>query len=243
MKETYYFLHDYHARHDFKIEKLLMEKGLEGIGAYWCIVEMLYENNGYLEFDYDGIAMALRTNKPLINDLIEKYKLFENDGTKIWSNSVLRRLEERRLKSEKARTSANNRWNKNANAMRTQCDGNAIKERKGKEKKVNIKAYVDFEKSTMTSWNSFCDKFPILSNIQEISDKRRLKLKKRFETKSFQDFQTILAAIEKQQFLLGKNDRGWKISFDWLIENDTNYLKVLENKYIQTVENKSRRLV
>jgi hypothetical protein len=51
------------------------------------------------------------------------------------SLSVEKRLNERSLKSEKARLSADKRWN-NANALQTQSEGNAIKERKVKENKV-----------------------------------------------------------------------------------------------------------
>ncbi len=91
--------------------------------------------------------------------------------------------------------------------------------------------YVDFEKSTIEAWNSFVDHFPILSKIHEVSEKRRLKLKKRYEQKSFRDFNKILECIKQQPFCLGENDRKWTVCFDWIIENDTNYLKVLEFKY------------
>jgi len=91
--------------------------------------------------------------------------------------------------------------------------------------------YVDFEKSTVTEWNSFCKDFPTLTSLKEISDKRRQHLKKRFEKESFRTFDKILEAIKEQPFLLGENDRKWTVSFDWLIENDTNYLKILERKY------------
>jgi hypothetical protein len=46
--------------------------------------------------------------------------------------SIEKRLNERKDKSIKASESANKRW-KNANALRPQCERNAIKERKGKE--------------------------------------------------------------------------------------------------------------
>ena len=53
-----------------------------------------------------------------------------------WSDSVNRRIFEREEKSEKARLSAKTRWNNanasknNANALRDESDGNAIKESK-----------------------------------------------------------------------------------------------------------------
>jgi hypothetical protein len=96
--------------------------------------------------------------------------------------------------------------------------------------------YADFEKSALSLWNQFCDKHPTLSKIREISESRRKHLKQRFQKQSFRDFSAILSAIEQQSFLINGNPNstkhaGWKISFDWLIENDTNYVKVLELRY------------
>ena len=54
MKDTFYFQHDYNARNDPKIIKLMRVHGLAGVGAYWCIVEQLYQNGGKL-------PMTLRT--------------------------------------------------------------------------------------------------------------------------------------------------------------------------------------
>lgn len=104
-------------------------------------------------------------------------------------------------------------------------------EKEKEEDKEKSRLYVDFEKSTLQDWNSFCDKFPVLSKIKEMTGKRRDKLKKRFEKESFRSFPIILNAIEDQSFLFGENNSKWRISFDWLIENDTNYIKVIEKKY------------
>lgn len=134
MKETYYFSHDYNARNDLKITRLRHKYGMEGLGVYWCLVEMLYEEGGYLMLsDSECIANELRTQCDTLKSIITSDDLFKNDGEKFWSNSVLRRLEKRHEKSQKASESATKRWD-NANAMRTQCDGNASK---GKERKGN----------------------------------------------------------------------------------------------------------
>jgi hypothetical protein len=122
-----------------------------------------------------------------------------------------------------------------------------IREDKIREDKINVSTttYVDWEQSTLTFWNSFCEIYPILSKIKEISGTRRKKLKARYGSASFKDFNKIIKCIEGQNFLLGKNDRGWKVSFDWIIENDTNYIKILENKYAdkQTVEDKVEKIL
>lgn len=139
MKETYYFSHDYNARGDEKIVRLLAKEGWEGYGLFWAIIEKLYEADGWIDEDYECIAFDLRTDSERINRIVNNYNLFVVGKQKICSNSVLARLRKRKGKSEQARQSANLRWNKrnksDANALRTQSEGNAIKERKGKENK------------------------------------------------------------------------------------------------------------
>lgn len=51
-----------------------MYEGLSGIGAYWCIIEMLYEDGGYLMLsECERIAFDLHVKKEFIEDLLEKY--------------------------------------------------------------------------------------------------------------------------------------------------------------------------
>lgn len=138
-----YFSHDYNARNDLNMKKLFMGEGLSGIGLYWCLVEMLYEKNGYIDLDYIPIiAFDLRTTEETVHRVIDNYELFCKNDTHFFSNSVLKRLEMRNEKSEKAKISANARWN-NANAMRTHSESNAIKENKIKEnKEKKIKKFI-----------------------------------------------------------------------------------------------------
>lgn len=137
MKQAYYFSHDYGARGDRRLQAIIMRHGIAGIGVFWCIIEMLYEENGYLPLsDCERIAFELRTQTEIVKSIISDFDLFENKDENFYSNSVLSRLNMRNSKSRKAQKSANSRWKKEyANAKRTQCDGNAIKERKIKEKK------------------------------------------------------------------------------------------------------------
>ena len=135
MKETYYFSHDYNARNDRKMQRLIMKQGVEGVGIFWCIVEMLYEEGGsMLLSECERIAFELRTDCERINFVLLESELFENDGKTFWSNSVLDRINKRKEKSVKAKESADKRW-AYANALRLECDGNAIKDSKPKETK------------------------------------------------------------------------------------------------------------
>jgi len=105
----------------------------------------------------------------------------------------------------------------------------SISKSKSKEKD-NI--YVNLERLTVDSWNSLCEKYPILSKVINVSDKRRSHLKRRFESAHFRDhIAEAIGKIGESKFLRGENDREWRASFDWLISNDNNYVKILEGRY------------
>jgi hypothetical protein len=131
-KDTFYFSHDYNARNDEKIKRLIRKHGMQGYGVFWSIVEDLYNNANALRTDYEGIAYDLRTDSDLVASVVNDFDLFVFDGEYFGSNSVQERLDQRNDKSEKARKSASYRW-ENANALQPQSDSNAKKERKGNE--------------------------------------------------------------------------------------------------------------
>lgn len=138
VKDTFYFSHDYNARNDPKIKRLLAKHGMVGLGVFWAIIEDLYNNANVLPTDYESIAFDLRTEKSIIESVIKDFDLFVIDKIDFGSTSVERRLNERNAKSEKARNSANIRWSKlktDANALPPQSDRNAIKESIVKENK------------------------------------------------------------------------------------------------------------
>jgi dGTP triphosphohydrolase len=148
-KEAYYFSHDSNAKDDPKILQLRMEMGWEGYGLFWAIIEMLRNESDFrMRTHYKGIAFALQTHEDCIKKLINEFDLFELDEQYFWSESLLKRMELKEERSEKARESAKKRWNRDidANAMRTHSERNAdamqlkeskVKEIKEKETKVN----------------------------------------------------------------------------------------------------------
>jgi len=142
MKNTYYFSHDYNSRSDNKIKRMMIKWGYQGYGIFWALVEDLYQNANALPTDYDFIANDLRVDTKMIQSIINDFGLFIVENETFSSLSVQRRLEEMMEKSAKARQSAFARWNKDdANALRTQSDGNAIykeiKERNKEKKKYD----------------------------------------------------------------------------------------------------------
>lgn len=148
MKETFYFSHDYNARSDEKIKRLIRNHWVTWYWIYWAIIEDLYNNANALHLDYEQIAFDLRTKIEIIESIINKFDLFIIKWNYFYSKSVWARLDQRNAKSEKARKSAEVRWWKNANALQPKSDSNTIKERKGKENKINKKesSKVDVQK-------------------------------------------------------------------------------------------------
>lgn len=153
MKDTFYFQHDYNARNDPKLQDVLIDLGVEGIGVFWCIVEQLYEQGGTLPIRYcKSIAFALHVDCNVVERLVNDYGLFQTDGEKMWSESVLNRLNRRKDISDKRKLAAVVRWQQvvenqsqtkapasyrqvtdNASGMQMQCKCNANAEHKGKE--------------------------------------------------------------------------------------------------------------
>ena len=173
-----------------------------------------------------------------------------------------------------------------ANALRTECERNAIKESKGKDIKESKENETITSKEVLSTsspvqqlpkllkvdlkeeWNLVCNeisestdlttqkkllqKFIVLkkpnfiepyahawnmmasenefSTLRDdgLSDKRKNKLKARLKESSF-DFMRIMWSIPrnpKYKGSIGENE--WKVDFDYVITNDTNYLKIIE---------------
>ena len=194
-----------------------MRQGMEGLGVYWCIVEMLYENEGrIMRTECERIAYELRTHSDCINSVIYEHDLFQWDDEYFWSNSVLKRLETINAKSEKARQSAEKRW-EHANAMRTQCDGSAIKEKKSKVNKINMRDELPTEEpKPETNSKPKTEKF-IAPSLNECIEYFEEQKKTQYEAESFFNY------YESINWKRGKNKiTKWKLAAAGWIKRDYN---------------------
>jgi hypothetical protein len=106
-----YFRHDYHARNHLKFKALRMDMGLEGMGIYWCLVEMLYEEGGSIERShFDSIAFDLHIPVEKVKKVVEHFGLFDVNEKSFSSRKVQVRLKERAEKSKKRVKAARKRW-------------------------------------------------------------------------------------------------------------------------------------
>ena len=152
MKETYYFQHDYNATQDPKLIALLARCGLDGIGMFWIMIEILHQQpnskisrdsyNDYIDFygRVDG------DNEHLLNKikqvLIDVGLFVEQDGF-VYSNRVLENKRQRQEISEKRSFAGKRSTEIRQNQTSVEQVLNKIqhkkgKERKEKEKKLNI---------------------------------------------------------------------------------------------------------
>lgn len=137
MKKTYYFQHDYNARNDPKLQALIVEMGVAGIGIYWCLVEMLYEQDGEMPMSsIKSIAYNLHVKQKTVERVIKDFGLFDYDDDKaenvekspkmFRNKSVLKRLNRIIDISEKRKRAIETRWKskKNNESNEYKCNTN-----------------------------------------------------------------------------------------------------------------------
>lgn len=79
-----------------------------------------------------------------------------------------------------------------------------------------------------------------LAELRELSPERVARCRERISHASkksksvaqfLADFREAVVRAASTPFLCGEGPAGWRANFDWLVANDTNYLKVLEGRY------------
>lgn len=88
-------------------------------------------------------------------------------------------------------------------------------------------------KDIKAMWNETCTGFP---KLYTLSEPRKNKMRIRIAEmggleKALPLIKQIFEKMQQSKFLKGDNKRGWKASFDWLFENDKNWVKVYEGNY------------
>jgi hypothetical protein len=250
-KDAYFFPHFCNARHDRKIKRVIKDFGIEGYAMYFMCLEVLREQQDfkYPMKDIDLLADEFNTSQVKLEGLIKEYDLFDFDASNnFFSIKQIFYLQPYIEKTERAREAANIRWKKvkkdqleyknDVNAMQMHNKCNAVvmqgEERIGENKKgedsIEEAVIVETEKinykEILNYWNS-----KGYAPIKVISEQRKQKLKTRISEIGIEQFKLAIDKITASNFCKGENNKNWKASFDWLIQNDTNIIKVLEGKY------------
>lgn len=82
----------------------------------------------------------------------------------------------------------------------------------------------------LKSWNEIVKDTPI-PTILKLTPERKTKIKSRFELLStLSEWEDLFKKVIKIPFYCGDGDRGWICTFDYLVKNDNNIVKILESK-------------
>lgn len=85
----------------------------------------------------------------------------------------------------------------------------------------------------VTQWNTFAGAAG-LKPVLKLTTQRRDRLKRRiveWGVAPEQVMAQLLVKLGDCPFALGKNDHHWRVDFDWLIRNDTNWVRIEEGQW------------
>ena len=79
------------------------------------------------------------------------------------------------------------------------------------------------------AWNDLSENIPKVNFIKNNSTRSK-HLKARIDEVGKEKFIEVLKSVKNSDFLCGKNNSNWTITFDWFI-NASNFVKVMEGNY------------
>ena len=123
--------------------------------------------------------------------------------------------------------------------------GSSVSMLKEKEKEKE-KVEVERESLSKKDYAFFMDRWNknLLPKILKLTDTRINKIKARLKKDGDfeKHFEICIEKIKQSSFLQGENNNSWKATFDWLIENESNYMKVIEDNYSKSEASKETPL-
>jgi hypothetical protein len=165
-KEAYYFSHDANARNDVKVLKVRRQLGAEGYAIYFMIIEVLREQSHYklplsaiadLAYDFDVSEEKVKT-------IVCSYDLFQIEEDEFFSSRLLKSMEEYNEKRTKYIEAG--RLGGQASVKRRLSKAQALKERKGKEKKELFIGAGAPKTKTFKDWS----KDDLIENLKEFKE-------------------------------------------------------------------------
>jgi len=213
-----------HTSHLNDIEDLAYRRMLD-----WC-----YLHESPLPENLEQIAklIRMRTHIDCIADVLQDFFTLTEYG---WINKrVMREVKAYQDKSDKAKASANARWSKNrdADALRTECESNA----KHKPLTINQETVNKIE-GQQVPYQLIVDTYhkinPNLPRVAKLTDARKRAIKARWnedikhQSKEFWEW--YWKRVSTNDHWQGQNERGWQANMDWFMK-PSNFYKPIEMK-------------
>jgi len=202
---------------------------IDNIVYYWTARQKISEELPLLSLKSDSVYRHLKTLADL--GLIDYKKVGKKDCVKLTKKGksyYVGNKSELDENSEINPSKFGNKSEKNSEINPTYKNTNPIRVTKDNKEEKDKKEF----STILNLWNDLAAELN-LNIVSKLTSKRKSKLITRLkENQNFlKDFIAAIANIKQSNFLKGQNKRSWKIDFDWLIANDTNFIKVLEGKY------------
>lgn len=218
--------------------KLAMETTLTEREVRTCLNRLISTNE-----------IAIKTSNRFTVITINKYETYqceaiENDQLNVQQNDQQatseRPTNDQRTTTSKERKNIRKEESKNISIQEREggiatltADANAPTAANPKKQEKGIS--IPFNR-VKEDWNATCTAYP---KLHVLSDARRNKIRNRITEMGGLEaalplIHLLFEKMMQSKFLRGDNKRGWKASFDWLFENDKNWVKVYEGNYDST---------
>lgn len=201
---TLFFKHDLGARNDPKLLRLAMRHGMAGIGTYWCLVEMMYEQGGSIPVDdIDSIAYSLKTDESVIRDIIS-IGLFDVQDDRIVNARIGKAIGDITEISEKRKAAINARWERyRKNQMKNACSSPEIQ----MENKSD---------TNVLHMNNTCNTEKIREEIDNKKENNKEKAKpSRFVPPTLSEVSDYISSmgyrIDPEHFIAYYESNGWMV--------------------------------
>jgi hypothetical protein len=214
-----WFKHDVGAQRDLKLRLVLKQFGPSGIGIYWMLVELLADIREMSidtnRIPLDVLSDEFRIDTELLKKTVDYFVFVGLLCQNSWSQKLIYcPALEKRVDEYSQRLRASGR----VSGVAREFVG--VEEKRTEEKRTEQKRLEEM-------WNG-----TRLPKIKAWSEKRTKNIMARLANPHFvASYPTCIKKLAESEFCNGQNDRGWKADIEFLIENDNNYIKILEEKY------------
>jgi molecular chaperone GrpE (heat shock protein) len=191
----------------------------------WSITKV----NSFLELLEQDKMLVVKKDTKKTRLTVVNYDFYQSDKWKKEHESNTEKTPEEHEKDTKVTRKETNKNDKNELIM------NDNEKKQNKQKEEEKKEEKEKEKICYESIKEYWNNKNSLPAIRNISTKRKEKIKSRILENTTVEFYKAIDKLASSDFATGKTKdkegKSWIVTIDWLIDNDTNIIKVLEGKY------------
>jgi hypothetical protein len=263
-----YFPFDVDFFNDIKIRKLIKAQGGKAVPVYACLLCIIYKNGYYMKWDnelpfiiseqtgYEEVYIQEVIKSCVVFDLFSKQmyeekRILTSKGIQIRYSEICELL--RRKSNVKDYSLLINVEEKPINATLMPINATLMQQRKGKEKKINLKDIVSNETISQVEpdppelppkkqnfenidFKNFVEWFNsttkgVFGEIRiPLGEKRKMAISARVREYGKNSLCEVVNLAMNSNFLKGDNGRGWTATLDWMMK-PSNFEKILSKNY------------